>query len=311
MVRRVLPALAACVFAACEATAPLRGFSNEAVVYVVLSPGPSVTHYAPADSALHAIVATVGDTRSGYWRSVEEFTMRRRSDGAVFDWIIVPRVGAVDMTRLGRLDEDPGAWNVHLAWNGTGGRLGRRDLSRGETYDLVIRADGAYITGSTTIPGALTLHMTSTGNHHEATWDSVSNAAYFFLEHAVSRRYHWIADQHRTWEITSPADSVRDFAEWVLIRSFEPQLTATALSDRVRSSGIIGAFGTYGAFTIDSFYVPAYQSESAINSASALPSTIVSTATVGSSSNRLGPAAPGLMISRPSTRSIRCWWVCP
>ncbi len=261
MVRRAVGLItvfaAAAVAAACEPVAPLRGAIEEPVVMVVLSRGPSIDPDLPPDSTLHALVAATVELGTARYGSVSQFTMRRRSDQAQFDWVVTPRTGPLDVSYSWSLDR--AEWNVHLAWNGTGGRLGRSDLQGGETYDLEIMTEGRRVIGAVTLPPDPVPVLETVGRQHTLSWDSVPGAS-FYVAMFVS---NWVVSYPtgRTFSWSEPLDTLEQPRPvgWLRLRAYEPNLHRYMRDQTLPRSGISGAYGVFGAFSIDSVWVEPYQ----------------------------------------------------
>lgn len=269
--------------AACTADAPFLGESDEPVVILVLSRGPTIGFRAPeptpADSTLHALVATLDSPSGGTVRDIARFTMRRRRDGALFDWTTTAG-GAPISFWMGR--PSPAAeWNAHLAWHGTGGRLGRADLASGDTYDLEIESEGRVITGSVTMPGAPQPTVTVRGADRVVAWAPVAGATRYSIQANDGFPFGWV--------LTDPTLTltVGEFPppSWLLIFALEQNLASYIDARQVTRSGIVGAYGVFGATAMDSVAIP--------------PADAVARSRADTSAATRLPATSGILIRRP------------
>jgi hypothetical protein len=251
-VRAFAALVAALALPACVADAPLLQSSDEPVVVLVLSRGPTPGVDAPADSTLHALVVTVGSPRAGFYRSIERFSMRRRSDGTEFDWVITDAIGPVDLSRAWEIPR--AEWNAHLAWSGSGARLGRSDLTVGETYDLEIETAGRLVTGEVTMPASTVMQVESAGADRVVTWDPVPNVELYTTETRAGF-YLWIpaGDECR---VVLHDQSQLPQPGWLRMRTLERNTAAAFNDPTLRSFGLVGAYGVFGAIGLDSIEIP-------------------------------------------------------
>ena len=159
--RVVLALLAA---TACDKPVSLLGNTKEPSLYLVLSADPE-----GADSSLYGLLGNTTDSAQLRYRSVEKIELRRRSDGALYGWLVLPRNGVVPLVVTG--GSLTAVANIKLPWNSNAGGLGRSGLTKGDTYDLTIQSEGKEIVGVATLPPALTVAIRQVGGSREVVWN--------------------------------------------------------------------------------------------------------------------------------------------
>jgi hypothetical protein len=244
--------IATLVSSGCIADQPLLGASDEPALTLVLTRGPTPQAGAAPDSTLHALVVTIGSPFTGYYRTTQRFDMTRRSDGRRFDWVTSDTTGPVDLARGYAIPR--AAWNAHLAWEGTGGLLGRSDLADGETYDLVIESEGRLITGSVTVPAAPVASVVSNGPERLVTWPVVPGAVSYVVD-AANTFFGRITTEGALLLVLQDT-ALGPQPSWLRIRSQERNIADYTFDRELRSSGIVGAYGVFGAIGLDSVAIP-------------------------------------------------------
>lgn len=249
----MLATIAALSLSGCTTDAPLYGSSDEPIVILVLSTGPSRGSGGPADSSLYALVATVGSPISGSYRSVQRFEMRRRSDSLLFDWRITDRVGPIDFAEAYLTPRSE--WNASLPWVGASGRLGRGDLAPNQTYDLIVETNGRQVFGSARIPAAPDVSVIRDSAGLLVTWPDVAGAAIFSV--ASDTEFSSFLVSTSPFRLPMGGDPAsRPSPAWVRVSSVDSSLVAYSMNAEVLSSGLVGAYGLFGAFSVDSALVP-------------------------------------------------------
>ena len=246
-------AMIALSLSACRPDAPLFGSSSEPIVILVLTSGPSRVSGGPPDSTMHALVATVGSPNSGSFRSIQRFEMRRRSDSLPFDWRISNQEGPIDFAEAYLTPRNE--WNAHLPWTGTAGRLGRSDLAPNQTYDLLIETNGRLVVGAARIPSAPNVSVTRDSAGLLVTWPDVGGAALFAVD--SDTEFSIFPVRVSPFRLPMNANSATwPSPAWVRVSAIDSSLVAYSTNGEVLSSGLVGAYGVFGAFSIDSALLP-------------------------------------------------------
>lgn len=213
-------------------------------VYVVLT-----SEQSSLDSSLHAFLLRTGTPiRSPYVRA-DRFEMRRKSDGALFDWrALSPADSATGVADR----SDPASGNYLLPRTGSGGRLGQRDLAGGETYSLLVTVGGQTVTGQVTVPHAPTAEWTS---DRAVQWRRVDGASGYSV---TTQDYFPLFGFTR--------DTVYQFDRRIpdnrsgigtIVRAYEAQLFDYLADRRQGRAGLVGALGVFGAY--NSYSLPPRQ----------------------------------------------------
>lgn len=231
---------------ACTGGEPLLSPDDEIAVTMMLSRGPT-----SADSALYALVFDARSSGVNSYRAVEQVEMRRRSDGALFAWQVVPRGGTIPMPVQATVSTDVS--NLRLPWRGTGGLLGREDLASGETYDLILVTAGVTITGSTSLPAA-PAPVAEAGDPLAFSWTSTEfAAAYAVKTDADFAGLAYVREGRFRHRGRKPPEEWPTPA-WIRVSAMDVNL-ANFWIESGRSPGLNGAVGVFGALATDSVEV--------------------------------------------------------
>lgn len=166
----------------CDDSAPLIARDPEPLLYLVLARTPwtgvRVPDGRPPDGSLAALVLTAGIPARPEYRPVDAFEMRRASDGARFDWNVVPRTGFA--TEFGGNISLGVVANVLLAPTGRGDLLGRADIGAGE-YLLRVTTGGVVVEGRTRMPDDPVPRIIIEHGRRVAVWPPTPGAAAYEL----------------------------------------------------------------------------------------------------------------------------------
>ncbi len=228
----------------CEPSAPLIAESDELMVYVVLESSPS--DFAP--QPITAVVARSA-TPAVEFLSAHVFSMRRASDGRLFDWREQPTISI----GIGQLS---GNYVLAEALSDVGA-LGRDSLMPGDRYDLWVETRGRTITGSVTLPGRPVLRLHRGVELDTIMWAPVAGAAaYRTPDGRLSADTMWIGNRQSA--------GTRYF-----VTAVDPQLAQYLRSPRLAQSGVAGSLGLFGGQVTVSLKVPPDGAASAASSGSA------------------------------------------
>ena len=167
-------ALLWCSTSGCDSSAKLLGSTDEPIVYLVLSADP-----LGPDSALYAVAAAGTKSAQMVYGTVDAIAMTRRSDGAIYDWRVDSHSGPVPRGTLS------GVANLRLPWTGAGHKLGRSQLTKGDTYDLSMTVNGRQVEGSAYLPAGISVSVEGTGPGAQATWTATSPGVVYLVEVSV------------------------------------------------------------------------------------------------------------------------------
>jgi len=248
--------IAACLLAtvACHSGDTLLLSSAEPAVYLVLSREPEFDSPAlePIDSALFALVVTMGSPEFSPYRSVDSFSMRRASDGREFDWTSVRREDGARPFGNGLLQANTGNWR--LPWIGAGTRMGRDSLKAREMYEIELLSDGRTITGQTQLPEVPALSFEHLDGVTRVHWPRDPVAAAYWVIAETDMPGALLTED--TLYVLRRNASLEDQPDPPFIRviAIERNLLAMILDSTRRQSGLVGANGVFGA--ISSAWLP-------------------------------------------------------
>lgn len=242
--RRLIGVIASLLICACAGDQIVMPDSKEVFVLVMLAPDAA----APASKDLYAFLLRAGTPLNSPYLTADRFEMRRASDGALFDWTVVPTRDSfvVGVYGVGLSDA-----NYMLPRVGSAGRLGRQDLQAGETYTLIILVDGTTITGQVTIPGVPTINRAiayTTGD--SMAWRRVAGVpGYSVTTQDFFPIFEFTKDT--TFRFDAPILNNQN-GHGTVVRAYDPQLFLYETDERAGRAGIIGALGVFGAYNTDS-----------------------------------------------------------
>ena len=121
----------------------------EPFVYLILSPGPLPVPGAPSDSAIRALLLTVGSSSGAMFRHAERFQLARSRDASLFNVAErspAPGVPAFEGREINQAD---GNYVVPVS---PAQGLGALDIRPLESYDLTIETSGRIVTGVVVVP---------------------------------------------------------------------------------------------------------------------------------------------------------------
>ena len=247
---RRLGALILCAFACVSCTADdalVPPPVNELQVALLLTDSASRTS---PEAPLYALLASVGSPLEASLVRAERFEMTRRADGAAFDWqwLDTPPLA------IGAEAPVPEARNYMLAAQGTGGRLGARDLRAGERYRLHIVAGAHVMDGEVRIPDPIRFIPDPGGADSVAHWHRAAGAGAFLqYEVNVGEPVFALLGQDTTATVRPaylPAGSLNpDGTLDLTVTAIDSNYTAFLRDRRVTAAGIRGGVGVFGAFT--------------------------------------------------------------
>lgn len=222
---RKLPGYVALLFAlvGCEPSVPLVAEPREPVVFVILEIGSSAPQLA---RPVAAVVTRFLSPSTVDQRPVEQFVMRRASDGRLLDWRAeqLPTFGPSILTG-----------NYVLADSTSAAGLGRDSLVPGERYDLMAEIDGRVVNGTVTVPQAPVPRVLRGTSADTVVWSPVAGAAAYQLPSGtLSTDTLWVGES-------------RPVGTPYLVSALDPQLARYLQQPELAQVGITGALGLFGA----------------------------------------------------------------
>ncbi len=226
----------------CSKPVELLGDSDELVAYVLLSEEIQFN-----DSTLYALVASTSASARLRYRRVDEFQMRRRSDGAVYDWTVDDESGDVPFFETGRSLN--GIANVRLRGSGTGSKLGRKDLRGGDTYDLHIVVEGQEIDGVAALRAPLQIELTYSPEQVTASWTRTVVDEVYLIEVTTEPSNHYTSDTSYVMQKTSFTDPPPGVIPRVQVTAMGAPYFAYLADSTQRTVGLTGAYGVFAGLS--------------------------------------------------------------
>lgn len=192
-----------------------------------------------AEPVQTAFLLTLVSADSTVYRSAERFEMRRLRDGAPFDWRNESVFGSIEFDQGSDLQLIEG--NYLLSDTATARGLGFENLEPGATYELVVETDGRVIRGRATIPDTFDITILDIGEEEAtAAWPDVAGAAGYSVTAAGDDVTEPVFQTDTTFDLRPGTVSVT-------VRAVGPQAFRYVTDEDVRSAGIQGALGVFGA----------------------------------------------------------------
>jgi hypothetical protein len=230
--------------AACDAGNPNPPFDYTPSVVLLLGRDP--LPIADADSTLLAFLVTTGTPGSSPYLVADQFTMRRVSDGMVFDWTAIapPRDTLAVWVPFASK-----AGNYALAWNGSANRGGRADVTISEEYELTIDAGSQHISGRTHIPGRVQF-LPPMNNDSTVRWHKVPGAGSYLVGLDSTCCVAPIGDTvFNVRNYLRPNPYGTPAATSITIVAVDSNYTAFFIRSQAGSAGLVGAHGVFGSYT--------------------------------------------------------------
>ena len=240
-------------------TDPIFGSSpNDPAVYFVLSREPLAVGAlaVPADSSLFALVGSLGSASAIQYRAIDSIVMTRRSDAMRFDWQILPREGAA--TPIARSFDLLEGGNARLLWRGSGGLLGREDLTDGVDVDLVLGSAGRVIAGVASIPTTPTITVDQVGGVTTIRWARSTGAERYWIRADTELNARFVMDAIDTSYVLKrdALPALVPSPPYFVVVALDSSLAAF-IGDTLRSrAGVLGAQGVFGAMARDLVEIP-------------------------------------------------------
>lgn len=211
------------------------------MVYLILTPD-SLLSPIPE---LRALVANTGTPVEVEYLNAEPFTMRRMSDGALFNWYATSPIGT----------GNPVGGNYALANGPSAAGLGRIDLKAGETYTLELTVDGRIITGRTTIPDHPQPRLVVLPDKSRmVVWPRVASAGAYGLE--ISSDAAHTQTTTDTFYVLHDDFFPNNPESNVVVIAMDSNWARYRYDSTVMSKGLKGAYGVFGAMSRTTLALP-------------------------------------------------------
>lgn len=229
---------ALCLVAASCSSAPLVPYRTEPFLYLVLGQETAIGEQ-------RAFLLTVGSPAYSEYLPATRFEMRRVQDGAAFPWR--------DMGQRGVAPAEPTIASLHdgnytLPEEGSGSSSGNGDIRPGDTFDLIVEAEGVVMTGRVTMPAEFAVAVLS--EPRRAVWPRVNGAALY----SVQLRGYGVAALQSDTVVLLPED-VPTGTE-VRVKALDENLARYVSDESAGRAGLDSGFGVFGAITTASVMVP-------------------------------------------------------
>ncbi|HEU5174213.1 MAG TPA: hypothetical protein VFT96_05615 [Gemmatimonadaceae bacterium] len=193
------------------------------------------------DSVRYAMLAEVGTPIASPLLHAERFEMRRRSDGAPFDWHWTGRADTIG-TSVWSSPISPA--NYRLAPTAGIEGLGAADLRAGERYDFIVDAGPHHLEASVRIPDPIIVVRQATDGDTIVRWRRVPGAAGYIFGTYYSRSEPVTDTLVRVGPLPAHLDSLD-----VTIFALDSNLVAMLRDRRMTAAGVRGGRGIAGAYT--------------------------------------------------------------
>ena len=141
--------------------------------------------------------------------------------------------------------------NVRLRWNGSVGRLGRRDLTKGDAYELLVIADGSQITGTATIPKAVAVDVKGVGAGAVARWRAASPGDVYMVQVSVDNPSK-ITTRDSSYTIKANAPREAWIVARLTVAAVDSNYLAYQADPLATTFGLSGARGVFVGVTRES-----------------------------------------------------------
>lgn len=232
----------------CSPEESLLGSSDEPAVYVILSRDKasySPTGVPVTDSAMYALVVSLGSPLRSRYRDVELFTMRRVLDGAELAWVEFPRSGDVRPRGGTIMQVDVGNWI--LSETRVGSRLGRDSLTDGTHYELEVMTEGRSIAGSAVLPGTPSIEFVESAEGTVAHWPSATGAAAYWVVADTDGAATLTLDTLYVLKRNLPPGPQPPGPPYIRVIAIDANLHAMLTDTLLYRSGVQGGYGVFGA----------------------------------------------------------------
>lgn len=250
------PALAGLIclasLSACESSPTLVRAEPSVTVYAVISPSGTAS---PAGGGLFALVAIQDGPFEGRYLTATAFSMQRINDGGQFAWEWAGQTGALPATQSNGFPMSEA--NYRLAPTAPPGLLGRDDLLPGDSVALSVTLSDRVVTGRIRVPTLPTPTLVVEGDSVVAVWPRDAHAGAYLVESASENRlFSFQTDTSVRLALDRPA-SQRPATTYLRVFALDSAYGRLTRDLLLRSSGLSGALGLFGAVTVDSVEIPA------------------------------------------------------
>lgn len=247
---RLAPVFFLCLAAACEQAPTLVRARDAVTVYSVLSPNAQTS---ATDSASYALIARQAGPFSGSYLTAESFEMHRIGDARPLAWRWTGREGELPQSDgNGFL---PSAGNYRLPAIAPGDSLTHWTLLPGDSVALTVTLADRIVVGRTRLPSRPTPSIVIEGDSIVAYWPQDPHVGAYWVETDTENAFPRFQSD-TSLRLRLDRDPWNRPAEpYIRVFALDSALARFVRNPSLRSAGLTGADGVFGAVSSDSVRV--------------------------------------------------------